>query len=237
MNAPADFLSRSFVYRKLERLNASFEPLGDAAVAVDFGDPAGEAETARRLGLCDLSPLPRLGVKGAGTADWLAGQGIEVPAESNRAVRQKSGVLAARLAPAELLLLADLSGDTEPLDALATAWRAEPNPPQSPRGYLLPRRHSHFWFLLSGDSTHRMFAKICGVDLRPGKFADGRIAQTSMARMNAVAVRDDRGGVLAYHLLGDSASAEYLWDCLIDAMAEFDGAPVGLAAVRALTAS
>ena len=50
--------------------------------------------------------------------------------------------------------------------------------------------------------------------------------------MNAVVIRDDRGGVLAYHLLGDSASAEYLWDCLNDAMAEFDGAPVGLAAVR-----
>jgi hypothetical protein len=34
--------------------------------------------------------------------------------------------------------------------------------------------------------------------------------------------------------LGDSASAEYLWDCLNDAMAEFDGAPVGLAALRGL---
>ncbi len=241
MNAPADFLSRSFVYHKLIELNANFEPLGDAAVAMDFGDPAEEAETARRLGLCDLSPLPRLGLKGAGTADWLAGQGIEVPAGSNQAVRQKSGVLAARLAPAELLLLADLAGnppgDPKPLDELAAAWRAAPTPPVHPRGYLLPRRHSHFWFLLSGDRAAAMFAKICGVDLRPEKFADGRIAQTSMARMNGVVIRDDRGGVLAYHLLGDSASGEYLWDCLLDAMAEFDGAPVGLAAVRALTAS
>jgi len=234
MNAPADFLSRSFVYRKLVQLNASFEVLGDSAVTMDFGNPAGEAETTRRLGLCDLSPLPRLGIKGAETADWLSGQGIDVPAESNQTVRQKSGVLAARLAPAELLLLAGLSGDGAPLDALAAAWRSEPTPPQSPRGYLLPRRHSHFWFLLSGDCTAPMFAKICGVDLRPGKFSNGRIAQTSIARMNAVVIRDDRGGVPAYHLLGDSASAEYLWDCLLDAMAEFDGAPVGLSAVQAL---
>lgn len=238
MNAPDDFLCRSYVYRKLLKCDASFESLGDAAVAMDFGDPAGEGETARRLGLLDLSPLPRLGVKGAGTADWLAGQGVEVPAESNQAVRQKSGVLAARLAPAELLLLGDLSGDGTgdpgPLDALAAAWRAEPTPPQQPRGYLLPRRHSHVWFLVSGESSARMFAKICGVDLRPGRFADGRIAQTSLARMNAVVIRDDRGGVLVYHLLGDSASADYLWDCLIDAMAEFGGGPVGLAAVRGL---
>jgi sarcosine oxidase subunit gamma len=237
MNAPDDFLCRSFVYRKLLKLDANFEVTGDAAVASDFGDPAGEGETARRLGLADLSPLQRLGVKGAGTADWLAGRGIQVPGESNQAVRQTSGMLAARLAPSELLLLGDLSGDPVPLDAVAAAWRAEPLPPERPRGYLLPRRHSHFWFLVSGERAAAMFAKICGVDLRPGKFADGRIAQTSLARMNAVVIRDDRGGVLAFHLLGDSASAAYLWDCLIDAMGEFDGAPVGLAAVRGLGGS
>jgi len=238
MTATDDFLCRSFVYRKLLKQNANFETLGSAAVAQDFGDPGRERETARRLGLADLSPLPRLGVKGAGTADWLAGRGFQVPGESNQAVRQASGVLAARLAPSELLLLGDLSGDPPgdpgPLDAIAAAWRAEPLPPERPRGYLVPRQHSHFWFLVSGERAAAMFAKLCGVDLRPGKFADGRIAQTSLARMNAVVIRDDRGGVLAYHLLGDSASAEYLWDCLTDAMAEFAGAPVGLAAVRGL---
>ena len=234
MIAPDDFLCRSFVYRKLLKHDANLETLGDAAVAWNYGDPPSEARAARRLGLADLSPLPRLGVKGAGTTDWLAGQGIEIPAESNQAVRQASGVLAGRLAPPELLMLGDPSGYSGPIDALSAAWRAAPTPPERPRGYLLPRRHSHFWFLLSGDCTPRMFAKICGVDLRAGKFADGRIAQTSIARMNAVVIRDDRGGVLAYHLLGDSASAEYLWDCLIDAMAEFAGAPVGLEAVRGL---
>ena len=66
------------------------------------------------------------------------------------------------------------------------------------------------------------------------KRTDGQIAQTSLARMNGMIVRDDQGGTLAYHVLGDGASGEYLWDCLLDAMAEFDGAPVGLDAVRAL---
>lgn len=237
MTAPHDFPRRSFVYRKLLERNATFEAVGDAAVARDYGDADGEGEAARRLGLADLSPLPRLGVKGAGTADWLAAQGIRIPEDSNRAVRQSSGVLAARLAPSELLLLGDLSGEPAPLESLAAAWRAEPVPPPRPRGYLLPRGHSHFWFVVSGERAAAMFAKICGVDLRPGKFANGRIAQTSLARMNAVAIRDDRGGILAYHLLGDSASADYLWDCLIDAMAEFDGAAVGLAAVRGLGAA
>lgn len=234
MSAPQDFSCRSFVYRKLAAHGASFEALGDFAVARDFGDPAAEAETARRLGLADLSPLPRIGVKGAGTADWLAGQGIKVPDDSNRAIRQANGVLAARLAPAELFLLGGLSGERGPIEAIEAAWRAEGLPPASPRGFLVPRQHSHFRFLVTGDSAALMFAKLCGVDLRPAKFADGRIAQTSLARMNGMIIRDDQGGTLAYHVLGDGASGEYLWDCLLDAMAEFEGAPVGLAAVRAL---
>ena len=79
-----------------------------------------------------------------------------------------------------------------------------------------------------------MFAKLCGVDLRPAKFPDLAIAQTSVAWLSAIVLRDDRGGTPAYHLLADSAAAAYLWDCLVDAMAEFDGRPAGLAAVRAL---
>ena len=95
---------------------------------------------------------------------------------------------------------------------------------------------SHAWFLLTGADSPAMFAKLCGVDVRPDKFAVGRIAQTSIARLNGIIIRDDKGGLPAYHLLADSASAEYLWGCLRDAMAEFGGAPIGLLAVRSLTA-
>ena len=60
------------------------------------------------------------------------------------------------------------------------------------------------------------------------------IAQTNLARLNAVILRADLGGMPAYDILSDIASAAYLWEALRDAMAEFDGAPVGLAAIRAL---
>ena len=45
---------------------------------------------------------------------------------------------------------------------------------------------------------------------------------------------DDLGQAPAFHLLVDSASAEYVWDCLMDAMAEFDGRPAGLNALAGL---
>ena len=237
MIAPGDVPRRSFVARRLAAAGARFGDLEGAAVALDFGDAAAEAETARRLGLADLSPLPRAGFKGAGTADWLAKQGLEVPAESNRAARQPGGELAARLAPGEVLILGDLDGQGGLPGRLETAWAGAPLPPESPRGFPVPRRDSHAWFLVGGGQSAAMFAKLCAVDLRPGKFPDLSIAQTSVARLSAIVIRDDRPGTLAYHLLADSASAAYLWDCLIDAMAEFDGRPVGLAAVRALARS
>jgi len=235
---PADYPRRSFVARQLIAAGAQFGEVDGAAVALDYGDPTGENATARRLGLADLSPLPRTGFKGSGTAEWLAGQGIVVPEDSNHATRQANGLLAARLAPAELLILGGLEASAEPIRALDQAWAGEPIPPATPRGFPVPRADSHAWFLLSGSDAPAMFAKLCGVDLRAHRFADLEIAQTQIARISGVIVRDDLvaagEGVPGYHLLFDSASAAYLWDCLIDAMAEFDGRPVGLAALQAL---
>ena len=72
------------------------------------------------------------------------------------------------------------------------------------------------------------------VDLRDDRFASESIAQTMVARLPTIVIRSDIGEVPALHLLGDSASAEYLWDCLLDAMEEYDGQPVGLAALHNL---
>ncbi len=239
---PTDHLRRSFVYRELLSAGAHFEGEGGAAIATHFGDPAGEEAAARRLGLADLSPLARVGFKGAGTAEWLAKQKVAVPPESNQAVTQDGGALAARLAPGEVLILGAipggaLAGEDDLPARLAAAWAKAPIPPKTPRGFPVPRADTHAWFLLTGADSPAMFAKVCGVDLRPAKFAPGCIAQTSIARLNGTVIRDDKGRLPAYHLLADSASAAYLWGCLRDAMTEFGGAPIGLQAVRALVNS
>ena len=230
MPDPTDLPRRSFVYRKLQAAGARFTEINGAAVARDFGDPEAEAASLRRLGLVDLSPLPRIGCKGAGTAEWLAAKDVAVPDDSNWARRQADGALAARLAPSEVLLLGDLGGTGALTGRLAQAWAELP--PRPPHGYPVPRQDSHAWFLVTGGHAAAMFAKLCAVDLRPAKFALGRIAQTMLAEVSAIVIRDDRGEVPAYHLLADSAAAEYLWDCLIDAMAEFDGRPVGWSVAR-----
>lgn len=221
---------RAFHYRELAAAGAVFAERAGGELATRFAG-ADEAAALARLGVADLSPWPRTGFKGRDAMAWLAAQGLDIGAESNRAYRQKDGSLAAKLAPGEAVILDAVSapGTAARLNA---AW-SYPKEACWP----VPRQDAALWFVVSGHHAPTMFAKICGVDLRLHKFESLRIAQTSVARMNAIVIRDDLGRMPAFHLLGDSASARYLWRCLIDAAAEFDGTPVGFEAVRAALAA
>jgi sarcosine oxidase subunit gamma len=225
---------RSFVYRVLQAAGAEFAALGDAAVAIGFGRTVeAEIEQARVLGLADLSPLPRTGFKGAGAVEWLVGQGVEIGPDSNRAYAQPGGELAARLAPTEVLLLDGLAGTGALVGRLDKAWAWGTETPRKPIGYPVPRADSHAWFAVTGRHAPAMFAKLCGVDLQPS--SSPRRDRADLDRQDERHRHPPRPGRRsAFHLLADSASAAYLWGCVADAMAEFAGAPVGLAALRRL---
>ncbi len=232
--SPNDFKRRSFVAKRLVEAGARFEEVAGAAAAMAFSDDGAEEKAALEgCGLADLSPLPRFGIKGRGGPEWLAGQGVAIPETVNTALRQEDGSLAARLSPSEILVLGDLRGG-ERCGALYTSWaRARMDDPSAARGYALRRDDSHAWFRLTGANAPEVFAKLCAVDLRPHRFPALSVAQTSVARSSAIVIREDLAAdVVGYHLLIDSASARYLWDCLIDAMAEFDGKAVGLRILR-----
>jgi sarcosine oxidase, subunit gamma len=227
---PSDLPRRSFVHRKLVAHGVRFMEINGGLVPLQYGED--DERAAARLGLADLSLLPRTGFKGPKVIPALEAKGIELTVPT-QAVRQADGGLASVLALTEVLILAPLSGDDGQIRALERGWSLD----QADGCYLAPRQDSHFWFALTGEKTGETLAKICGVDLRPFHFADLGIAQTSIARSNCVVIRADVGLLPAFHLLGDSASAGYMWDCLLDAMAEFSGAPVGLAALQRAAAS
>jgi sarcosine oxidase subunit gamma len=223
---PTDLPRRSFVHRKLVAHGARFVEINDGLVALRYGE-LDESAAAARLGLADLSVLPRTGFKGRKVIPALEAQGVELTVP-NQAIRQADGGIAAVLAMTEVLLLAPLGGDASQIRMLERGWSLD----QAEGCYLAPRQDSHFWFALTGEHASATLAKLCGVDLRLNRFADLGVAQTSVAHSNCAVIRGDIGTLPAFHLLGDSASASYVWDCLLDAMAEFDGRPVGLAALQ-----
>src|SRR5262249_28595416 len=147
-----------------------------------------ELDRASRMGLADLSVLPHTGFKGAGTVDWLTAQGLTIGGDSNVAYRQGGGEWAARLAPNQTFLPVGLAGSGSLIDKLNQAWSWGQETPRKAIGYPMPRQDSHAWFMVTGRSAPDMFAKICGVDLRLHKFPVGRIAQTSLAKMNGIVI-------------------------------------------------
>ena len=230
---PQSLTYRSPVYRKLQDIGAEFDEINGYAVAIKVGEVAPKA-AAGHLSICDLSGLDRLGVKGPGTCEKLSEVGLQIPAESNLAVRQDDGTLLARLAPNEVLVLGDFDRQSVHIDQIRGVWQSDDHPPTTPRGFVVPRQDSHAWFRLSGQDAPATLAKLCSVDLRTSVFDELRIAQTSIARLNAIVIRDNFAEIPSFHLLADSASAGYWWECLLDAGSEHDMIVVGLNVLREL---
>ena len=229
---PADFKARCFHYRTLVDEGARFAELSGCAIASSYGASIEEeSDRARKLGLIDLSPLPRTGFRGRRAIEWLKMTGLQVGDDNNFSWLQDNGTVAARLADTEALLLSDLANKSDTCARLDRS--AADEDPES--CYRVPRRDASAWFLVTGAFADVMFAKICGVDMRRAKFPSGMVAQTSIARMNAISIRSDLGDLPAYHLIFDSASADYLWRSLRDAMTEFEGMPVGYDAIVSMT--
>lgn len=228
---PTDYKTRGFHYRTLLADGAQFSEWPECAIVSSFGGTVEEEIVrARALGLADLTPLSRIGFKGKRAAEWLLKQGIEIGDQNNHSWKQDNGTQAARLSNNEMLILDDVAGNSSISTELEQRLESE----EVDGCYSVPRRDLSTWLLVTGDNADAMFAKLCGVDMRKSRFLNGSIAQTSMARMNVIAIRQDLARLPAYHLVFDSASADYLWRMLKDAMIEYDGRPVGYEAVQTL---
>jgi len=169
-------------------------------------------QTFPGLTLQDFSSLPRFGLKGINTHNWLDAHNYRVGDDSNRAYPQDEGCLAARLSPRELLFLSD------PDRPLNLAEHDFFSPGRD--CYPIRRQDSHYWFSVTGENGPSMLAKLCGIDFSPDEFEVHQVAQTQVARTSAIFVRNDVPEGLRYYLLGDSSTKDYMWSCLLDAMSE-----------------
>ena len=175
------------------------------------------------LALADLSAWPRLGLKGGGAFAFARECDLFIPPRVNEAGVCARGGLVARLGVEELLLL---EVHTHPgwCESIESAWAAlRANGVNRRIGWPVPRQDTHAWMRIAGEKGPQMLAKLCAVDLRTHRFAPLQVVQTSVARIGAIVIRVDLGAVPAFHLLCDSSYAEYLWGCLVRAMAEYRG--------------
>ena len=228
---PSSARRRSPLTPRLCELRAPFAPFGvDSSLVETLASQAnkiGKASSSKTLVLCDLSPLARIGVKGQGIESLLKRSSVVAPkaVNVNESVLQKDGSLCVRLAQNEVLLLSALDskgvGDFAPLRKNLEH--------KNLNAYHVPYQDSLCWLALAGEGASDLLATMCAVDLSDGIFAQGSLAQTSLARLSALVLRAPLQSSLRhrtspplFYLLADSAASLYLWDCLLDAMHAFE---------------
>lgn len=224
-------LRRNPLHRLHRTLGARYTVRGGSQIVRRYAkNKTSEIIQASSLAIADLTPLARIGFKGPETLDWLSERGLLSPAQPNKAIITDHDLTVARLSESEVLILDSLQKPSKVLPKLAVDWSLD----NAPRTYLLERADSHACFALVGERVPEMLAKVCAVDMRLHKFAQLSIAQTSIAKVNGMLIRADQGQIPCFYLLSDLTSAEYLWTCVIDAMHEFGGKPIGLDALQSL---
>lgn len=221
-------LRRSQLARWHKAHGALIEPHADLSIVTSYPNEATEGP-----GLCDLSLLPRTGLKGRGAPELLKSLLADIPTQPNHALVTADGLVIAKLSNEEFLLLGPLNFDARQVTDIETATLASINL----AAYPLPRADSHCLFALVGDTGATAMAKLCAVDLRAKKFLPGAIAQTSIASVNGIVISREFNKEPGFYILCDVASAEYLWKALIDAIEEFGGSAVGVQRITPLDQS
>jgi sarcosine oxidase subunit gamma len=208
---------RSPVHDLLEAGGARWCHAGGVQLALHFGAPEAEAAALGKLALCDLSCLPKLGIKGPGAEDWLRQRQVDVP-PAVYDTRPLEGGLIARFGTSDFLLEGGISGDC--LTPLSGELDLSP-----PGLYRVERQDATF--VLAGTRANSVLAQLCSLDFPSA--APGRLLLTRAGGVNCGILPDAREGVPLYRLWVDITFAVSLWESLTTIVAELGGRTVGAA--------
>lgn len=147
--------------------------------------PGGAAHATKlpagAITLTDITASPRFGLKGPGSADWLAAQGVPLPSVNR--IDAYKGTRVLRLGKEDIVLLAEDAAET--LLDLKSAWHGD----AGPKGYSSWRDEGWAWMRLSGPGLDQGMSRLCALDLRHSHFGAGEIAQTRVGHVEAVLFR------------------------------------------------
>jgi sarcosine oxidase subunit gamma len=209
------------VHHLLELRQPVWQSVGGAALAVRFCDEQAERAAMQSLGLCDLSALTKLGLKGRLSADWLAGHNVDVPAAIYESRPLADGGVIVRLGTGEFLLESGIAGDV----VSARSKQLLKSSPQ--QVYHVERQDATF--LLTGSKAVGVFAQTCGVNFR--EMPAGRIVFTRVAGVNCGILPQLVGQVPAWRFWIDPSYAADLWKTLEVISSELGGSVIGAACI------
>ena len=177
-----------------------------------FESPLRGATYGGAISIKDYTNKRRWGFRGKDAAAALRGEGWSLPDAPNQVVLANEQTLIMALSQREFWFL-DRRAEALSKDARDDAF--------TDGMYPLFCQNSHAWFVVNGDQTSEMMAKLCGVDLSADAFKVGDVAQTQMALINCIVARHELDGEGVFSLLVDQSYAEYALEALLDARAEY----------------
>ena len=167
----------------------------------------------------ECTPGERFGLRGPGTIDWVAAQGLTVPAAVNAAEVSPCGSTVMRLGQQEVLLTAPAGDRGQRLRDLQQAWHENPG---AAKGFDAYRDEGWAWFVVSGPDAPALMRRISMSDLGPKNLSVNGVAQTRALHLDVVIARLDRFGAISYDIFLDIASAKFALDVLEETAQELD---------------
>ncbi len=206
------------VHHLLEARGAQWGRLGGTAVALRFGEDEVERAALPILGLCDISALRKLGVKGPHAEGWLRERGIALPVAIYDTLPLPGGGMVVRLGTSEFLLGDSIAG--ERIASLSGQLAAAP-----PGVFRVEREDATF--LLTGTRALEVLAQVCSINFRTAPMH--RLVLTRAAGINCGILPESLGEVPVFRFWVDGGYAVSFWETLVEIAEELDGKVIGAA--------
>jgi len=203
----------------LEHLKPSWGKLHDMPVALHFGKPEVEGERIRTLALCDISAVPRMGLKGAGAAAWLKAQGLSIPENIYDWLPAGNGGMIAKTGGTEFFIESGLDGELTPrlLSNLDS---------KTPGVYRVIRQDAAL--VLIGQNSNLALAETCGVDFSK---PESRMVFTRVAGVSCSLLPFAVNGIPAFRIWFDNSYGRYFFETLLQIIRDLGGDAVGIEAL------
>lgn len=213
-------LRTSPLHEELEQLNPHWTNVGGMPVAAQIGDEASQRVTVAKLGLCDLSSLARLLLKGPVAAEFLANNGIDVPPRIYEHHQLDHGGLCIRTGGAEFHIEDGWNGNL--VERLREALAR-------PTAGVLPVWRQDVSLAIIGSEATTLFAQVCSFNFAE---AGEHFVMTQIAGVSCSVLPCKLAGEPAWRIWADGTYGAYLWHTLLGVARELGGDAIGTSILR-----
>ncbi|NOY29676.1 MAG: hypothetical protein GXP28_05730 [Planctomycetes bacterium] len=196
--------------------------LAGARVVLSLDSEEVETKALQTLALCDMSALPKLGVKGPSAAEWLLSEGVLLPKGIYQLQEQSDGSLVVQLSDTEFLLEESFASQTIQALSEKLGWGLT--------GVARVERQEAS-FLLTGSRAIDVLAQTCAIDFRVAP--RGRLVMTRVAGTSCSVLPSGKEGEVKYQIEVDATYAVSLWKSLLTICQELGGRTIGTAILTA----